>query len=171
MVRTAYIAYAEDNDDRYVGLLGLAQKFVNKYNDKIRLVKEHRLDLPSLPTISQEVLQKLLRRELSPALAAHLATKLGIPLPPRDSASPNPPEVEAAKNPASPESPTNAPATESSGKLTPAVPLGAVSRKTVAVTLASMMPPMAAPHPNGMNRQPACRATPWVINQKENPTL
>ncbi len=105
--RTGLESLAIDEDERYLGMDGIAQKVWNHYEEKISVNKDTsiRVGIPSLAAIRSNVLRQLLQDELPPELAAQLRTKLGM----APDALPAPAPTEIAPAPAD-ASTTNAPA-------------------------------------------------------------
>lgn len=109
--RTGLESLAIDDDERYLGMDGIAQKVWNHYIEKISVNKEipERVRIPSLAVIRSGVLRDLLEKELSPDVAAQLRTKLGM----APGALPAPVPTEIAPAPAD-ASKTNTPVTTGS---------------------------------------------------------
>ncbi len=80
--RTGLESLAIDDDDRYLGMDGIAQKVWQMYEDKISVNKETlvRVGIPPLADIRRSVLRDLLAKDsgFPPELAAQLRTKLGL---------------------------------------------------------------------------------------------
>jgi hypothetical protein len=87
--RQAYESLAVDEDDRYLGMDSMAKKVWQKYEAKISFNEKtkERVGLKPLNEIKGVVLGRLLNGELSPAMAAVLRTKLGLPAVPLPAAS------------------------------------------------------------------------------------
>ncbi|MDB6018708.1 MAG: hypothetical protein JWR19_3197 [Pedosphaera sp.] len=95
LVRTALLSQAVGEEDRYIGYDLLARKVWERYMSKMTSPEDLvRRPIPPLPTIRQDVLQRLLDDELSPELAAQLRTARGMPMP---TATTNAPAIEPAK--------------------------------------------------------------------------
>jgi hypothetical protein len=77
--KTAFESLAVDEDDKYTGLDGIAQKVWLRYESKVRGDPSIRVGMEPLPEIRRIVLKRLLDDELSPELGNQLRTKLGMP--------------------------------------------------------------------------------------------
>ena len=101
LITQSYMSLVIDEDDRAAGFMMTARKAHARYNSKVA-ARQGSIDMPPFEEIQQVVLKQMLDPEdgLPDEMAAHLATKLGVPLPPR------PAKPAAAAAPAS----TNAPA-------------------------------------------------------------
>lgn len=104
LVTQSYLALVNDEDDRATGFMNTAKKAHARYNSKVS-GRNHQIDMPPFEEIQQEVLKQMLDPEngLPDEMAAHLATKLQVPLPARKAKTTEPTPAPA---PAS----TNAPA-------------------------------------------------------------
>ena len=101
LITQSYMSLVIDEDDRAAGFMMTARKAHARYNSKVA-ARQGSIDMPPFEEIQQVVLKQMLDPEdgLPDEMAAHLATKLGVPLPPR------PAKPAAAAAPPS----TNAPA-------------------------------------------------------------
>jgi hypothetical protein len=81
MLRTAYLSYIEDRDDRAVGLQNLARLAWKSYQSKVPASGVDRMKLAPLPEIAHDVRAQLLNptNGLPPQPQAILRTKLNIP--------------------------------------------------------------------------------------------
>jgi hypothetical protein len=79
--RQAYQSLALGDDDRSIGLDGLAKKLWNFYESKIGVneTTTGRVGLKPMAEIKKTVLNRMLNGDISPVLAAQLRTKLGLP--------------------------------------------------------------------------------------------
>lgn len=84
LISQSYMSLVLDEDDRAAGFMNLARKAHARYNSKVT-ARQGAIDMPPLEEIQQEVLKQMLDPEngLPDEMAAHLATKLQVPLPPR----------------------------------------------------------------------------------------
>ena len=107
VVTQSYMALILDEDDRAASFMAMGRKAHARYNSKVG-ARANQIDMPPFEEIQQVVLKQMLDPDpevgLPDEMAAHLATKLGVPLPPR--VKPPAPAPAPAGNPAS----TNAPA-------------------------------------------------------------
>jgi len=80
----SYLALVTDEDDRAAGFMTTARRAHARYNSKVG-GRQGTIDMPPFQDIQQEVLKQMLDPEngLPDEMAAHLATKLQVPLPPR----------------------------------------------------------------------------------------
>jgi len=107
LITQSYMASIIDDDDRATGFMNLARKAHARYNSKVS-ARAGQIDMPPFADIQKEVLKPMLDPEdgLPDEMAARLATKLQVPLPPR--AKPPTPTAGASTN--APVATTNAPA-------------------------------------------------------------
>ena len=84
LITQSYMALIIDEDDRATGFMTTARKAHERYNSKVG-ARAGQIDMPSFKEIQKEVLDQMLDPEngLPDEMAAHLATKLQKPLPPR----------------------------------------------------------------------------------------
>ena len=83
-ITQSYMALILDEDDRAASFMAMARKAHARYNSKVG-ARANQIDMPPLEEIQRDVLKRMLDPEegLPDEMAAHLATKLGVPLPPR----------------------------------------------------------------------------------------
>jgi hypothetical protein len=77
--RTAFQSLAVDEEDKYLGYDGMAQKVWDRYMSKVRGDPEVRVGMPPLAEIRRDVLKSLFDNQLSLESANQLRTKLGMP--------------------------------------------------------------------------------------------
>lgn len=84
LVTQSYLSTIMDDDDRAAGFMLLARKAHDVYESKVT-ARNGAINMPPLADIQRDVLHRMLDPEqgLPDDMAAHLATKLGVPLPPR----------------------------------------------------------------------------------------
>lgn len=107
LITQSYMSMVIDEDDRATGFMTTAKRAHVRYNSKVS-ARAGQIDMPPFDEIQQVVLKQMLDPEngLPDEMAAHLATKLQVPLPPR-ARKPEPGPSSAATAPATS---TNAPA-------------------------------------------------------------
>jgi hypothetical protein len=84
LVTQSYVSSVMDEDDRAAGFMMLARKAHDAYQSKVG-GRSGQIDMPPMADIQHNILKQMLDPEngLPDEMAAHLATKLGVPLPPR----------------------------------------------------------------------------------------
>jgi hypothetical protein len=103
LITQSFMSLIIDDDDRAAGFKLLATKAHARYQGQVG-GRKGSINMPPLADIQRDVLNRMLDPEngLPTEMAAHLATKLGVPLPPR--------ATKPAPVPASTPASTNAPA-------------------------------------------------------------
>lgn len=101
LVTQSYLALVTDQDERAAGFLNLARQAHTRYQASVTS-RKGQIDMPPFQEIQKEVLDRMLDPEtgLQDAAAAVLATKLGVPLPPRIERSSDAPEPAVQPAPA-----------------------------------------------------------------------
>ena len=83
LITQSYLSFLTDQDERADGFMRLARNAHRQY--QLNVSQRTVIEMPPFGDIQQEVLKRMLDPEdgLPDEMAAHLATKLGVPLPPR----------------------------------------------------------------------------------------
>jgi hypothetical protein len=83
LITQSYMSLILDEDDRAAGFLNMARKADARY--QLKVSQREMIKMPPFDDIRKDVLARMLDPEngLPDEMAAHLATKLGVPLPPR----------------------------------------------------------------------------------------
>jgi hypothetical protein len=105
LITQSYLSLVVDEDERAAGFMNLARKAHERYQSKVT-ARKGAIDMPPFNEIQRDVLKRMLDPEngLADEMAARLATKLGVPLPPRVA-----PKTPAPAAPASTNAPTAQP--------------------------------------------------------------
>jgi hypothetical protein len=100
VITQSYLATILDEDDRAERFMAMGRKAHARYNSKVG-ARANQIDMPPFEEIQREILKQMLNPDdgLPDEMAAHLATKLGVPLPPRVKApAPAPSSAPASTN-------------------------------------------------------------------------
>jgi hypothetical protein len=97
LISQSYLSLITDQDDRAAGFMNLARQAHDRYQASV-VLRQEAISMPPLGEIQKEVMNQILDPEngLPDDMAAVLATKLNVPLPPRVTRSNPPPQEEGS---------------------------------------------------------------------------